>query len=62
MANSLEDSEIFFAIPSFKWSNNAKKQAGVYCVIIGISKDYSNDKNIKRKSVADSTSNKLIFN
>lgn len=47
----LEDSEIFFAIPSFKWSNNAKKQAGVYCVIIGISKGYSNDKKILRENL-----------
>ena len=29
--------EIFFAYPSFKWSNNAKRNAGVTCVIIGLS-------------------------
>ena len=29
--------EISFAIPSFKWANNAKHVAGVYCSIIGIS-------------------------
>ncbi|NVJ65989.1 MAG: class I SAM-dependent DNA methyltransferase [Gammaproteobacteria bacterium] len=28
--------EIILAIPPFKWTNNAKKQAGVYCVIIGL--------------------------
>lgn len=28
--------EIFFAHQTFKWSNEAKKNAGVYCVIIGI--------------------------
>jgi len=28
--------EIFFAYQSFKWSNNAKANAGVYCTIIGI--------------------------
>lgn len=28
--------EIFFAYNSFKWSNNAKNNAGVMCVIIGI--------------------------
>lgn len=29
-------SEIFFTYLSFKWTNNAKKMAGVTCVIIGI--------------------------
>ncbi len=29
--------EIFFAHQSFKWINNAKNNAGVYCTIIGIS-------------------------
>lgn len=28
--------EIFFAYQSFKWVNNAKNNAGVYCTIIGI--------------------------
>ena len=28
--------EIFFAYTSFKWQNNAKKNAGVTCIIIGI--------------------------
>lgn len=28
--------EIFFAYQSFKWSNNAKHNAGVICVIVGI--------------------------
>lgn len=28
--------EIFFAYKSFKWVNNAKNNAGVYCTIIGI--------------------------
>ena len=30
------DADISFAYESFKWTNNAKKQAGVICVIIGI--------------------------
>ncbi|MFA6728898.1 MAG: DNA methyltransferase [Prevotella sp.] len=30
---------IFFAYPSFKWSNNAKDQAAVICSIIGIEDD-----------------------
>lgn len=28
--------DIVFGIPAFKWTNNAKKQAGVYCVIVGL--------------------------
>ncbi|MCO5238296.1 MAG: hypothetical protein M9933_18725 [Chitinophagaceae bacterium] len=28
--------EIFFAYKSFKWTNNAKGNAGVYCTIIGV--------------------------
>ena len=31
-----QDVEIFFAYTSFKWSNNAKYNAGVTCVIIGL--------------------------
>ncbi len=38
------DLEIFFAYQSFKWSNNAKKNAGVTCVIIGIATKTSNKK------------------
>ena len=30
--------DISFAVDSFKWSNNARKQAGVTCVIVGIIK------------------------
>jgi hypothetical protein len=32
----LNKAEIFFAYTSFKWSNNAKYQAAVICVIIGL--------------------------
>jgi hypothetical protein len=32
----LSDLEIGFAHSSFKWSNNAKKNAGVICVVIGL--------------------------
>lgn len=46
---------IFFAYTSFKWENNAKKNAGVSCVIIGLkntrSKDRSKFINIKSKVV-----------
>ncbi|WP_201617323.1 class I SAM-dependent DNA methyltransferase [Psychrobacter immobilis] len=36
--------EISFAIPSFKWTNNAKHVAGVYCSIIGLSNKSSQEK------------------
>lgn len=32
------DNEIFFAVKDFKWTNSAKKKAGVTCSIIGIRK------------------------
>lgn len=38
--------EIFFCHTSFKWSNNAKRQAGVTCVIIGLAKPSGNQKYI----------------
>lgn len=38
--------DIFFAHTSFKWTNNAKKNAGVTCVIIGLQ---SANSNIKKK-------------
>lgn len=31
-----ENQEIFFAYQSFKWRNNAKQNAGVTCVIVGV--------------------------
>lgn len=40
------DLEIFFCHTSFKWSNNAKRQAGVTCVIIGLAKPSGNQKYI----------------
>jgi hypothetical protein len=36
------DIEIGFAYDSFKWSNNAKKQAGVICVIVGLQRKGAN--------------------
>lgn len=36
--------EIFFARTSFKWSNNAKNNAAVTVVIIGVQNQYSNNK------------------
>lgn len=38
--------EIFFAYESFKWTNNAKKNAGVTCSIIGISNKSGNTKKL----------------
>jgi hypothetical protein len=39
--------EIFFAVKDFKWTNNAKKNAGVTCSIIGLRKNtVSGEKNI----------------
>ncbi|PVW11869.1 class I SAM-dependent DNA methyltransferase [Marixanthomonas spongiae] len=34
--------EIFFAVPNFKWTNNAKGNAGVTCSIIGLQKTIKN--------------------
>jgi hypothetical protein len=49
--------EIFFAVPNFKWTNNAKGNAGVTCSIIGLQKTIKNyqkliftDKNIIKAS------------
>lgn len=47
--------EIFFCHTSFKWSNNAKKNAGVTCVIIGLSTITSN-----RKYIYDSNGYALV--
>jgi len=43
--------EIFFAHTSFKWANNAKGNAGVTCIIIGIRNISSNKKFIYRNSI-----------
>jgi hypothetical protein len=40
----LKNLEIFFAYKNFKWLNNAKCNAGVTCVIIGISHPSTKDK------------------
>jgi hypothetical protein len=41
-----KNQEIYFAHSSFKWENNAKHNAGVTCVIIGIQNTSSNSKKI----------------
>lgn len=50
--------EIFFAHQSFNWSNNAKDNAGVTCIIIGIKKRptekkfiYKNDFSLQAKNI-----------
>lgn len=51
----LRNQEIFFAFQPFKWTNNAKGNAGVTCVILGIQNSMSNEKRIyndgRRKTV-----------
>ena len=49
--------EISFAYKSFKWSNNAKNNAGVTCVIVGI----QNEKKSELKHLYTETSKKLVF-
>ena len=50
-----DDVQIFFAYTSFKWTNSAKYNAGVTCVIVGLCKKYTKDRiiytnNISRKA------------
>jgi hypothetical protein len=47
-----DTNEIFFACPSFKWSNNARDRAGVTCVITGIRKKNKNPKYIFKDNLA----------
>lgn len=46
-----EDREIFFCYQSFKWSNNAKKNAGVTVSIIGVRLKSSGDKYIYNENL-----------
>ncbi|WP_319020868.1 DNA methyltransferase [Psychrobacter namhaensis] len=46
-----KDVDIILAVPAFKWTNNAKKQAGVYCVIVGLG---SKNKNSNKKILLES--------
>ena len=48
--------EIIFAVLPFNWSNNAKGNAGVHCVIIGLGKS------IKEKYIFDNNRSKLVKN
>ncbi|TYC08170.1 class I SAM-dependent DNA methyltransferase [Bizionia gelidisalsuginis] len=49
--------EIFFAYNSFKWTNNAKGNAGVYCTIIGIQ-----NKTTLKKKIFNQTSFEVVDN
>lgn len=52
----IKNAEINFAVQPFKWSNNAKKNAAVYCVIVGLSKN-NNQKWLFSNSTAHSVEN-----
>jgi hypothetical protein len=43
--------EIFFAYKSFKWTNNAKGNAGVYCTIIGVANFSDKEKKLYNESI-----------
>ncbi|HRQ48955.1 MAG TPA: hypothetical protein PLR74_00355 [Agriterribacter sp.] len=43
--------EIFFAYQSFKWTNNAKGNAGVYCTIIGVANISNEQKKLYDENV-----------
>ncbi|MEI8129445.1 MAG: DNA methyltransferase, partial [bacterium] len=52
-----EESEIFFAYQSFKWANNAKKNAGVTCVIIGIRNKSNSPKFLFKENIKTEVKN-----
>ncbi len=52
-----EGVEIFFAHHSFKWSNNAARNAGVTCVIVGIAAKQERPKTINYGSLSRRVSN-----
>lgn len=49
--------EIYFAHQSFKWSNNAKRNAGVICVIIGLRNISNGPKYIFKDATSQTVSN-----
>jgi hypothetical protein len=51
--------KINFAHQTFKWSNEARGKAAVYCIIIGFSKIEREDKSIFQYSTVTSTPNKV---
>ncbi|KZZ78846.1 DNA methyltransferase [Oleiphilus sp. HI0133] len=48
---------IEFAHQSFKWTNNAKKKAGVTCVIVGLSRNRNSERKIYMDSMVVDASN-----
>lgn len=52
-----QDVEIGFVHQSFKWENNAKKNAAVYCVIIGLRNQSNADKFIFKEGLAQKVDN-----
>lgn len=52
-----QDMEIFFAYQAFRWSNNAKKNAGVVCVIIGIKKRSTQMKSLYKDGLCENVKN-----
>jgi hypothetical protein len=51
------DTEIYFAHDSFKWKNNAKANAGVICVIVGVRNKNEKDKFIFHNEIAKKAKN-----
>lgn len=49
--------EICFAYKSFKWTNNAKGKAGVYCAIIGIKANSNDSKKLYENNLTTSVKN-----
>lgn len=49
--------EIFFAYQAFRWSNNAKKNAGVICVIIGIKRTSTDAKSLYKDGICENVKN-----
>ena len=52
-----KDVEIFFAYQAFRWSNNAKNNAGVVCVIIGIKEKNTQLKSLFRNNTCEKVKN-----
>ena len=53
----MKEVEIFFAHTSFPWGNNAKRNAGVYCVIVGLSRVSSRPKKLFANSAVREVKN-----
>lgn len=54
----VNNEEINFVHTSFKWSNNAKYNAGVTVIIVGV----SNPKNIKKRIIYSGSNSKIVEN